>query len=186
MVTLNPPSLRSPRVQVLTPISNHRPNKHLRAHPLYLITPHVASDHGIHLVLPKILLIFLPLLENLLGTSLAIPPRLANSLVTLFLILFLENPPSLAVRVISSRQRALWIHNTTTARSQGVDTILPITTLPPPPSPRSHILHNPLPHSPFSTRLRQVSPELSIVRGASSLLRSRLTKLALSSLVFLL
>ena len=184
-LTPNPPSLRSPRVRALT----HTPNRHLsnclRTRPPYLITPHVANDHKIRLTPPNILPIFPPPLENLLEKPLTILLHRENFLVTSLLNPSLESPHNSATRAVSPHQRAPCIHHTTTARFQGADTTLPITTFLPPLNPTSHTPNNPLPRSLFSTTLHRVSPELTLVLGASSLIRSQLTKLASSSQVFL-
>ena len=58
-----------------------------------LSTPHAVSDHKIRLA-PNFILVFSPLLENFLGTSLITPPRPVNPLNSRFLTRFLESPPT--------------------------------------------------------------------------------------------
>ena len=184
MVTPNHLSLRNPRVRALTPILNRRLGNYLRTHLPYLTILHAVNDRSIRPI-PNILLIFLPLLENLLETFLSALPHLANPLITLLLNPFLASPPNLATRALSLRLRAPYIHNSATARSQGADIPLPTSTFLPLLNPRSRIPNNPLPRSPFSTTLHLVSPELTLVRRASSLLRNRLIQLPSSSPVSL-
>ena len=184
MVMPNPLSLRSPRVRALVPVLNRCLGNYLRTHLLYLIILRGVNDRSTL----NILLTSLPLLgnlpKNLLGTLL-VTLRLVNSLATLLLTPFLASPPNLANKALSLRLRAPYIHNTTTVRSRGADMTPPTTTLLPLLNLRSLIPNNPPLHSPSSTTLHLVSPELTLARRASSLLHNRLTKLALSSPVFL-
>lgn len=182
MVTPNPPSLRNPRVRVLTPTPNRHPSIIPPVRPPYPITPHVASDHSIRLAPPNTLPIAPPLLENLPETPLIILRHPVNSLTPPSLNLFLESPLSSVTRVVLSHQRASC---SVTARSQGADVKLPTTTLPLLPSPTSPTPNNPTPRSPFSTILRRVSPGVTIAQGALSPLRSQPNRLASSSRVFL-
>ena len=140
------------------------------------------SDHKIRLA-PNFILIFPPLLENFLETSLITPPRPVNPLNSQFLTRFLESPPNSAIGAISPRRRAPRIHHTAAARSQGAAITFP-TTLLPLLNPTSRILNNPPPPSPFSTTPRRTSPELTLVRRASSLLPNQPIKLVSSSPVF--
>lgn len=187
MVTRNPLSLRSPRVRALVPVLNRRLSNYLRTHLLYLITLHGVNDRSTRPAPPNIILISLPLLGNppkkFLGIFLVtlLP---VNSLATLLLTPFLASPPNLANKALSLSPRALYIRNTATVRSRA-DTTLPTTTLLPLLNPRSRIPNNPPLHSPSSTTLHLVSPELTLARRASSLLHNRLTKLVLSFPVFL-
>jgi len=170
MVTLIPRPPRSPRVRA--PILNQNPHlsNYRRTHPLYLIIPHVVNDRSIRPVPPNTL----PSALSLLGNPLAIPPHLARSLVP-FLTLFLEIPPNLATRVTSRHPRAHYTYSTATAKFQGAGATLPTTTLLPLLSPTFLNPNNPPLHHPFSTTSRRVSPGITPVRRASSLLRNRLT-----------
>lgn len=182
MVTQNPPSPRNRRVRVLTPTLNRHLSVIPLVHPLYLITPHVANDHSIRLTPLNYLLIALPLLENLPETPLIILRHSINFPNPPSLNLFLGSPLNSVTRVVLPHQRALC---SATARSQGADVKLLTTMLPLLPNLISPIPNNPSLHNPFSTILRRVFPDLTIVRRASSPLRSRLSRLALSSRVFL-
>ena len=182
MVIPNPPSLRSPRVRVLTPTLSRHLNTIPLAHPPYLITPHVASGHSIHLTPPNSLLVTLPPLENLPETLLIILRHPVNSLTLLSPNLFLGSPLSSASRAVLPHQRASC---SVTARSQGADAKPPTTTLLLLPSLMSPIPSSLPPRSPFSTILCRVSPELTNAQGALSPPRSRLSRLASSSRVFL-
>ena len=182
MVTQNPPSPRNPRVRVRTPTLNRHLSVIPLVRPLYLITPHVVNDRSIPLIPLNYLPITLLLLENFLETPLTILRHPINSPNPSSLNLFLGSPLNSATRVVSPHQRAL---RSATARSQRAGAKLPTTMLPLLPNPISPIPNNPSLRSPFSTILRRVSPELTIVQRASPPLRSRLSRLASSSRVFL-
>lgn len=171
MVALIPQSQRSPRVQALTRIQS--PDNYLRAHLMCLLIPRVPSDHSIRLVPPNLLPIILPPLENPLTTL----PRLAKSPVTLFLTLFPESPHNPAFKVVPPRPQVPCSYITTTLRFPGADITLPTSTMLRLLHPTCRNPNNPPPHLLSSMIPRRVYPEPTLGRRASTLLRSRLTKL---------
>lgn len=186
---LSPPSLRSPRAQVLAPIKDRHLSSYLRIPPPCPSIPHVASDLNIRLNPLNILLSTLLLLKKLFETSLASPPHLdlATFLFPQSLNPFLESHPSSVNRCSShlrSQNPRQTLRQISTARSRRAGIILPITTHPPLLNLISRNPNNPRPRTPFSVKPRRVSPDLTVVRRVSSPLQSRLNQLALSSPAF--